>query len=124
MPARWATCVTPSRSADQSLCCARSGMATRSTPFAAGIAARSRAAALTSHPSLARAVVKRLPINPEAPVTSTRPFISTAFGQSEQQQAGGQQTESKAEEIDSRRPGQNGGDRQADEQSLKGEHTR
>ena len=58
-------------------------MATGSTLLAAVTVEASRAAALTCHPSLARAVVSRLPMKPEAPVTSTRPFISAAFGKSE-----------------------------------------
>ena len=71
-------------------------MATRSTPLMAGIDEGSRAAALTSQPSLARAKAKRLPMKPEAPVMSTRPFNSASFGKGEESDAGGHEAEADA----------------------------
>jgi hypothetical protein len=45
---------------------------------------------------LARAKAKRLPMKPEAPVMSTRPFNSASFGKGEERDAGGHEAEADA----------------------------
>src|SRR5690349_14501306 len=108
----------PASSSDQSAGAARSGKDTGSTPALAGIDDGLRAAALTRQPSLARAPARRRPIKPEAPVTSTRPFMSAALGQGMEHQAGRRQAEAEAHGIDGKGVRQHRGDGEQGKQNL------
>src|SRR5262245_3748870 len=117
-----------SSSVAQSTGFARSLIATGSMLFAAGIAAGSRGAALTSHPSLARAAARCPPMKPEAPVTSTCPFapavMSASLGKRGEHERGCEQAKPEAEESGGKGGKPHRGDGEPREQNLQEQHAR